>query len=78
MCCAYAVVFGKKWMVMNWQLHVEGFITKVELPVKVPDLNETIQHRASITKVMLNETDQEKLVRLKMIRDAYDKIIMSL
>lgn len=62
----------------NWQIHTENFITKVQLEVKLPSVNETVQNRSNITKLMLRENNSERLNKLRLIRDAYDLILMSL
>jgi hypothetical protein len=63
---------------VRWQLHVEGFITRVQNPVLIPTQEVLLKGRSGLTKRINTEKDPDKKARLKIIRDEFDFLINNL
>lgn len=63
---------------VRWQLHVEGFITRVQNPVLLPTQDVLVEGRKGLTRRIKDERDPDKKARLKIIRDEFDFLINNL
>jgi hypothetical protein len=63
---------------MRWQNHVQGFITKVQAPMRPVNIQVLYGCRAGLTKKIRNAKTMDELDRLTIIRDEIDFLINNL
>ena len=63
---------------MRWTAHTDGFITRVEAPVKLIDVDVLVKCRAALSKRIRNASNNTEKNELKLIRDEFDFLINAL